>query len=320
MSKNTSHINIRWPEGELVDDVISVLLKKLEHGENLALITLLDRVGATPRKIGSQMLVDTSGQYWGHVSGGCVEANLAIIAQDVISSGKLQFISLGTGGDFVDISLPCGSRIDLVIEAITPNSTSVKALQQAHAHRLPIQWIYNGELCSTSLESNKLRNAAGRDGNSYWWRHTPALRLMLHGHDAITLALTNLAQQMGWQIILNGGTGNCDTPRGFKGTYLSCGSEALLQRYPADPYTACISLMHDIEKDHHFLKNVLPSKAFYVGVLGSRQHLQERRQRLDAEKIAHNRLSAPVGLDIKAATPYEIAVSILAEIIEAKSA
>lgn len=319
MPSSPSQIDSRWPSGELIEDVIAILLKKLEQGDSLALITLIDRVGATPRKIGSQMLVDNTGNYWGHVSGGCVEANLVLIAQEVISDNATRFISLGEGGDFVDISLPCGSRIDLMIEAITPNSLAISNLCAAQASRDQALWSKEGmqdAICTTDAIEDK---AAGRNGNRYWWQYTPPIRLIVHGHDAVTLALVNLAQQMHWDIILNGGIGHDTPPTGFTGTYLSYSSEALFDAYSPDLYTAVVSLKHDIEEDHQLLKLALPSNAFYIGVLGSRQHLSERKARLEAENIKHARLSGPVGLDIGAATPYEIAVSILAEIIDKKS-
>lgn len=319
MPTSPSQIDSRWPSGELVEDVIAILIKKLELGETLALITLIDRVGATPRKIGAQMLVDKTRNYWGHVSGGCVEANLVLIAQEVIRNNTTQLISLGEGGDFVDISLPCGSRIDLVIEAITPNSPAKNNLSAAQENRNQAFWSKDGlqdAICTIDAIEDK---AAGRKDNRYWWQYTPPIRLIIHGHDAVTLALVKLAQQMHWDIILNGGIGHDVPPPDFNGTYLSQSSEALFDAYALDIYTAVVSLKHNIEDDHQLLKRALPSSAFYVGVLGSRQHLSERKALLDAENIQYERLSGPVGLDIGAATPYEIAVSILAEIIAKKS-
>ena len=319
MPTSPSQIDSRWPSGELVEDVIAVLIKKLDLGESLALITLIDRVGATPRKIGSQMLVDKTGNYWGHVSGGCVEANLVLIAQEVINNNTTQFISLGEGGDFVDISLPCGSRIDLAIEAITPSSEAISNLGTAQGSRDQALWSKDGmqdAICTIDANEDK---AAGRNGNRYWWQYTPPLRLIIHGHDAVTLALVNIAQQMQWDIILNGGIGHDTPPSGFNGVYLSQSCEALFDAHAPDLYTAVVSLKHDIEEDHKLLKRALPSNAFYVGVLGSRKHLSERKALLEAENIGHARLSGPVGLDIGAATPYEIAVSIIAEIIDKKS-
>ena len=216
MTKPESYIDTRWPSGELVEDVIAVLAIKLELGESLALITLIDRVGATPRKIGSQMLVDKKGRYWGHVSGGCVESNLAIIAQDVINKEQTRFISLGEGGDFLDISLPCGSRIDLVIEAITPRSAAKGGLLAAQSSRAQALWRKESNQEATCRTDAIADKAAGREGDAYWWHYTPPLRLIIHGRDAVTLALVNLAQQMGLDIILNGGIGHDAPPAGYK--------------------------------------------------------------------------------------------------------
>jgi xanthine dehydrogenase accessory factor len=95
------------------------------------------------------------------------------------------------------------------------------------------------------------------------------------------------------------------------------------QQIPITRSTAIAMLTHDPKLDDPALKIALPSPAFYIGALGSRTTQAKRRQRLLAEGVTEaqlDRLHGPIGLDIGAGTPEEIAMSIMAEIVAAQNA
>ena len=89
-----------------------------------------------------------------------------------------------------------------------------------------------------------------------------------------------------------------------------------------DAHTAIVALTHDPKLDDMALLEALQSPAFYVGALGSRRNQATRRERLSTHfgltRADLSRLHGPVGLDIGAKTPTEIAISIVAEIVQAK--
>jgi xanthine dehydrogenase accessory factor len=91
-----------------------------------------------------------------------------------------------------------------------------------------------------------------------------------------------------------------------------------------DAHTAIVALTHDPKLDDMALLEALKSAAFYVGALGSRRNQEARKQRLaehfDLSAAELARLHGPVGLHIGARTPAEIAVSVLAEIVQVKNA
>jgi len=150
----------------------------------------------------------------------------------------------------------------------------------------------------------------------------PAPTLVVIGGVHIAIALTSIAKTLGYKTVVI-------DPR------LSFGSEErfphvdrLIQAWPGEAIeqiqitssTAVASLTHDPKIDDPALKLTLASPAFYVGALGSRKTHQERRRRLLAANVPEERLSrihAPIGLNIGAQTPEEIAIAIMAEIVAA---
>nr|WP_210421836.1 XdhC family protein [Rhizobium sophoriradicis] len=97
--------------------------------------------------------------------------------------------------------------------------------------------------------------------------------------------------------------------------------EETLSVRPLDRYTALVAVTHDPKIDDHPIRAALTAGCFYVGALGSRMTHAARVERLRAAGVAEETIAqipAPIGLDIGAASPAEIAVAILAEIICAR--
>lgn len=288
-----------WPSNQLTSHMGQDILRCAEHGTDFSLVTLVDKAGPSPRRKGAQMLVHSNGSWVGEISGGCVEGNLAVMACECIGARAGRHIRLGEGGEFVDIQLPCGSSIDVAIDPFKAGD------------------------CTDLIEaivSRKVYDHTGQDpdGNKWRWQLPPAPRLLIHGRDSVAIALADLAVKAEFEVVLSGGIGY-NAPDGLTAEYFAGSAAEFLARHQPDPWTALVTTMHDVEADCHFLGPALQSRAFFTGVLGSKQHVEMRneflrRLGLSADQIA--RLSAPVGLDIGAATPWGIAVSILAEIIE----
>jgi xanthine dehydrogenase accessory factor len=154
-------------------------------------------------------------------------------------------------------------------------------------------------------------------------RHPPRLRLMVVGGDPITLAIAKLAAEAGFETALLRPKGPSAPPplpgvRYFRGEPAEAFAALGL-----DPWTAVAIATHDIDIDHDALRVALPSAAGYVGALGSRRRIPERLARLAADGVAESaiaRLKAPIGLNIGARAPWEIAVSVIAEVIQALKA
>ncbi|QDY99542.1 XdhC/CoxF family protein [Nitratireductor mangrovi] len=151
--------------------------------------------------------------------------------------------------------------------------------------------------------------------------HLPPPRIVAIGAVHISQALAPMARIAGFDVEIIDPRTAFATPERFPDTTLHAEwPEDVLSQRPLDPYTALAALTHDPKIDDLPLKAALEAGCFYVGALGSRKTHGKRLERLAEAGASHAALasiSAPIGLDIGAASPAEIAVAVLAEIIGA---
>ncbi len=151
--------------------------------------------------------------------------------------------------------------------------------------------------------------------------HMPAPRLVIIGAVHISQALASISHLAGFDTVVIDPRTAFAAPERFPGATIHAEwPEEVLLKTPLDTYTAMAILAHDPKIDDFPLIEALHSKCFYVGALGSRKTHAKRVDRLRqagvvAEDIA--RIHAPIGLDIAAANPAEIAVAVMAEVIDA---
>ena len=151
--------------------------------------------------------------------------------------------------------------------------------------------------------------------------HLPPPRIVVIGAVHISQALAALAEIAGFDLQIIDPRTAFATPDRFAGIDLVADwPEDVLKARPLDTYTALVAVTHDPKIDDFPLAEALRRQCFYVGALGSRKTHAKRVERLLADGLSADqigRIAAPIGLDIGAATPAEIAVAILAEIIQA---
>jgi len=170
-----------------------------------------------------------------------------------------------------------------------------------------------------AFRSGKSGVAGGEDRKFFLNVHLPPARIVAIGAVHISQALAQMAKVAGFDISIVDPRTAFTTEERFAGIDLVADwPEDVLKARPLDAYTALVAVTHDPKIDDFPLSQALSSGCFYVGALGSRKTHAKRVERLmalghDEGEIA--RISAPIGLDIGAASPAEIAVSILADII-----
>lgn len=151
--------------------------------------------------------------------------------------------------------------------------------------------------------------------------HVPPPRIVAIGAVHITQALQAMAPVAGFDLRIIDPRTAFATPERFAGADLVAEwPEDALKDRPLDPYTALVAVTHDPKIDDFPLAAALKADCFYVGALGSRKTHAKRVERLIEAGLSEAqiaRVSAPIGLDIGASTPAEIAVSVLADIIQA---
>ncbi|MGF6175689.1 XdhC family protein [Ensifer sp. 4252] len=184
--------------------------------------------------------------------------------------------------------------------------------------RCPAEWT---EAMATALRSGKpgITVAGGR---SFFLNvYLPPPRILIVGAVHISQALARMAPVAGFDLAIIDPRTAFATAERFAGVELIAEwPDDVLKVRPLDRFTALVAVTHDPKIDDEPIRAALDAGCFYVGALGSRKtHVSrvERLRRLGLTDDAIARIRAPIGLDIGAASPAEIAVAILAEIIEA---
>lgn len=170
------------------------------------------------------------------------------------------------------------------------------------------------------LASGRSTPLAGRDG-LFARAYVPSPRLLVIGAVHIAQALAPMAAAAGFEVIVIDPRGAFASAERFPGVQLSDEwPDEALARLGLDPATALVALSHDPKLDDPALELALPSPLFYIGALGSRRTHEKRLERLRAASLGEltGRIHSPIGLDLGGRSPAEIAVAILAEVIQVR--
>jgi xanthine dehydrogenase accessory factor len=315
-SAATDPVTAAWPHFGLVDDMRPELSRARSEGNPAVLVTLFAAEGGAPRGIGAQMLVTPRGVV-GYLSGGCVEADIALHAATCLEDGLPQRLVYGRGGP-ADIMLPCGGRIEVLLERLMPDDGAVQRLLDLSQERIPVLWISDGDnrQCFAPGESAGLSSGSG--GAARVQRiYQPRPQLVLIGSDPTLLALATLAAPAGFVVAHVRPKGPAVLP--YPGArYITSAPEAAIADIRPDRWTAIVVATHDAIDDHDALFAAFGSDAGYIGLLGSRRRLDEKLARLRQTGIGEDqlaRLHAPIGIAGLGRGPWDIAVSIQAEIM-----
>lgn len=304
-----------WPHHGLEDDLRPRMAKLLENGQPFVLVTLFAADGG-PRGLGAQMVV-TDAESWGFLSGGCIESEVALQGRKTLADGEPRHLVYGAGSPWVDTPLPCGGRLDLLAEFIAPGDPAIAALVAAYGERRPVRYRSNGRTRECLPVSAGAKSAAMVDQ-----LFTPAQKLVVIGSDPIALAIAAMGARLGWcsHIVAKGGP--AESP-GLGVSHHRGDAVAALRAIAPDADTAVAVATHDAHDDERAIIAALATDAGYIGVLGARRRIPQRLARLRASGASEAdlaRLHMPIGLPIAAATPWEIAISVTAQIIAERAA
>jgi xanthine dehydrogenase accessory factor len=300
-------------------DALKFLIELRRRGEAAALLTLVRADGSAPRPVGSHVAVSQAGRAIGHITGGCAEAALAAEAVDAIRSGAGRVRRYGAGSPYVDVKLPCGSGID-VLFSVEPDCAAIEAALLRLSQRRPAALKFDLAGGGAKLSDEGVTRFNARAG-VFVRSYLPTLKVEIVGKGPAAAALACLAQAGGFAVAL------ASPEEETRASVRDCGIAARALSSPTayepgalDRWTAAAVMFHEHDWDPPVIARLLRSACFYVGALGSRRTHEERIGRLRALGVDERRLGevcGPIGLDIGAKSPEEIAISTLAEIVKA---
>ena len=316
------------------DRIVETALDWHRQGRGAVLATVVETWGSAPRRAGSQLAVSGQGEIVGSVSGGCVEGAVVAEALEALRDGRPRLLTYGVSdGTAFALGLACGGTIRLMVEPVgqgLPEAT-LAGLAEARAARRPLalevrpgDWsrrlLRPGEDAAADARFRSDRSGMEEDGR-FLVIHNPPLRMVVVGAVHIAQFLLPMARLAGYDPALVDPRGAFASPARFPGeTILDDWPDEALERLAPDARTAIVTLTHDPKLDDPAIRAALASDCFYLGCLGSRKTHAQRVERLLAAGLMPEqlvRIHAPVGLDIGAATPAEIAVAIMAQATQA---
>ena len=297
-------------------------------GHNVTLVTVVETWGSAPRPPGALLAVRGDGVVSGSVSGGCVEDDLiARIKRGEhsreISTDKPSMIAYGvTKAEAARFGIPCGGSLRLVQEPLTQTTWIEQILQRAAAHELVARTL-TLSTGAVDLTTAQRSDSFAFDGITLKTTFGPKWRLLLIGAGQLSQAVAHMASMLDFEVLV------CD-PREEYAALLPAGAtrvvgmpDDVVRDLNADAHTAIVALTHDPKLDDMALMEALRSNAFYIGALGSQRNTSARKARLkqhfELTDAQLERLHGPVGLWLGAKTPAEIAVSIIAQIVQVKN-
>lgn len=323
--------------------------------EEIAVATVVAMRGSAPRPAGSRFAVTRGGRLAGSVSAGCVEGDVVERAMRVLDGGAPELASYGITDEMgMKVGMSCGGAIDVLIERHDPGEAWRAAcdavrreraaalavvLQPASLRGRKLAVLGDGRTVGSmepSLDAALLPVATrllseaeirvvpvpwvGGEASVFVESFAPPLRLFVVGATHTGIALCRLAKVLGYRVTVIDARGPFATRERFPEAddILREWPHEVLEREGLSVYSEVVVLTHDPKFDIPTLACALRSPARYVGALGSRVTQQKRLAELRAQGFSDadlDRIRAPIGLDIGARTPEEIALAILAEIL-----
>lgn len=316
----------------------------MDQGE-LALATVIDVEGSSYRRIGARMLIQANGRWTGAISGGCLEGNALRRARQVMRSGVPELVVYDTRSDEsameIGASLGCNGVIQVWIEPVQSGLL-------AYLAELESAFLADGEtwfarvmegngvgkceagtyfklaseglaLAGTLLKREEGIQQIAVDGKPVLFtveKVRPVVRLHIFGGGYDAQPLSRLAKGLGWLVTVTDDCAAKALPIRFPDAdqVLQLKRDTAVAELQPDRFTAAVLLSHNYAYDKAILNDLLDRPCLYIGILGPRKRFHRLDEEFGGRLSELPQLHAPVGLDIGAETPDEIALAVVAEI------
>lgn len=291
-----------------------------KSGLKFVLATVVRVEGSAYRRPGARMLIAEDGNWWGGISGGCLEGDILKKAQLALFSQSYKTITYDTREED-PFSLGIGLGCQGVIEIhINPFQDQINALVDALEKHLEGNVAHTLKTDHSDSFQIELLDASVSHASD-WSEHTfteylsAPMTVWVFGNQFDAQGFIQQANELAWRVnwvgILSKMSSNLTVKERFSYEDL----------WPVQSSDFLVMMTHDLEKDVRILKKLLfaPSKPAYVGILGPKKRFEKLQNHFKEDLVTLLPISTPIGLDIGAEGPDEIAISIMAEILSTKN-
>ena len=336
-------------------DILETMKRWQAEARSIALATVVKTWGSAPRREGAKMAVSGDMSMTGSVSGGCVEGAVVEEALAGLKDGKPRLLTFGVADDMAwEVGLTCGGSIEVFVEPLDAlwwdalaglaekdnfgvtvtvmdgESIGEKALLDAagdvlyKTEALPEELLARLKAAAADCRKSGIVTLDEDETRAMVDMQVERPHLILIGGVHVSIPLQVMASQVGFRVSI------VDPRSAFASNERFPNAANILHSYPdkalpqlgLDRSTYLAVLTHDPKIDDPALITALPANIPYVGVLSSGRTHRQRVARLKEAGLSDEliaRIRTPIGIDIGASTPEEIAVCILAEIIAVRN-
>jgi xanthine dehydrogenase accessory factor len=329
-----------------MDATLTTAIAWLNAGEPVATATVVATGGSAPRPRGAILAATADGRFAGSVSGGCVENDVLAHVEQVLGSGEPRLVQYGISDEAAfAVGLACGGTIEVFVEParflsetaglldrnrpgaiatiVAGPGIDTKAVIDFHegiaAGALPAGIAADVVADASELVTAERSMKVAYGDTTVFIQAIPLRpRLVVFGAVHIAQELSRMAADLGYDVTVSDHRPAFTTETRFPhaGRVIAAPTAEAVETIGFDPSTFVAVLSHDYRAEEPVLMAALEAGCRYIGVLGStRTHARrvEGLHRAGVGDDAISRLHAPIGLDIGAVEPGEIALSILAE-------
>lgn len=327
-------------------DLFDELKSYLSQGKGAAVATVVSKAGAAPREVGAKMLIGADGRSFGTIGGGCVDAEASLQARMVMQAAAPLFIRYSMNGNVAEEEgMICGGTVEIFVEPVLPRHTAVwETAAELIKQRSDAVLV---TICGSETFSKTLfRKDGSYSGDTtdiapgklekYLKSETlilengvliePLVRpeiVYVFGAGHISQFVAKIASLMDFSVVVIDDRWSFANKEMFPeaGEIVVDDFSDVVTRlsFTGSEYAVVVTRGH--KHDATVLEKILERPAKYVGMIGSRRKTKLVFDHLAAKGISSEmlrRVHAPIGLDIGSETPQEIALSIVAQLVEAR--
>lgn len=286
--------------------------------QDAVMAVLIETVGPAYRLPGAAIAILPDRRYAGAITSGCIEADLILHSDEIREVGGVRILRYGQGSPFIDIQLPCGGGIDVLLFRSKDRAVLDELAQHRKARRpIALEISYDGRLKLRTYQKTE------RSAQRFTLGFEPPIQFVTFGAGPEASVFAGLVEGLGYgQTLISHDTTTVSCTRASGNTSRELSHLSQLQDLAVDARTAVVLFYHDHDYEPEIIRRMLQTPAFYIGAQGSRATQRSRLKRLEQAGVPEeqmNRVRGPIGLMPSSRDPKALAVSVLAEVLSVPS-